>query len=94
MALSHREAEIRAECSQEEATHRDKMVATLTEELDTLREQLDDKTVHMKRWSPHLISFQVNFYSMLNIMLWNGMEHWNDVNYISFNIRGYTWVYI
>lgn len=49
MALSHREAEIRAECSQEEATHRDNMVTTLTEELNTLREQLDDKTVHMKR---------------------------------------------
>lgn len=49
MALSHREAEIRADCSQEEAAHRDNMVATLTEELNTLREQLDDKTVHMKR---------------------------------------------
>lgn len=49
MSLSHRTAEKRAECSLEEAAHRDIMVATLTEELNTFREQLDDKTALVKR---------------------------------------------
>lgn len=56
MSLSHRAAEKRAECSLEEAAHRDDMVATLTEELNTFREQLDDKTAHIKRWFPYLKS--------------------------------------
>ncbi|KAA8587730.1 hypothetical protein FQN60_016592 [Etheostoma spectabile] len=42
-------AELRAECSQEAAAHRDILVATLTEELSMLREELDNKTALCKR---------------------------------------------
>lgn len=56
MFLSHRAAEKRAECSLEEAADRDIMVATLTEELNMFREQLDDQTALIKRWSPYLKS--------------------------------------
>ncbi|XP_031153874.1 coiled-coil domain-containing protein 18 isoform X2 [Sander lucioperca] len=42
-------AELRAECSQEAAAHRDILVATLTEELSMLREELDNKTALGKR---------------------------------------------
>ncbi|XP_044076253.1 coiled-coil domain-containing protein 18 isoform X2 [Siniperca chuatsi] len=42
-------AELRAECSQEAAAHSDILVATLTEELSTLREELDNKTALGKR---------------------------------------------
>lgn len=49
MSISHRAAEKRAECSLEETADRDIMVATLTEELNTFREQLDNKTALIKR---------------------------------------------
>lgn len=49
MYFCHRKAEKRAECSLEEAAHRDVMVVTLTEELNTFSEQLDNKTALMKR---------------------------------------------
>uniref|UniRef100_A0A8D3A116 Coiled-coil domain containing 18 n=1 Tax=Scophthalmus maximus TaxID=52904 RepID=A0A8D3A116_SCOMX len=42
-------AELRAECSQEAAGHNDIMLATLTEELSTLRDELDNKTALGKR---------------------------------------------
>lgn len=44
-----RAAELRAECSQEAAAHSDIVVATLTEELSMLREELDTKTALGKR---------------------------------------------
>uniref|UniRef100_A0A4W6FE73 Coiled-coil domain containing 18 n=1 Tax=Lates calcarifer TaxID=8187 RepID=A0A4W6FE73_LATCA len=44
-----KEAELRAECNQEAAAHNDIVVATLTEELSALREELDNKTVLGKR---------------------------------------------
>uniref|UniRef100_A0A3Q4M603 Coiled-coil domain containing 18 n=1 Tax=Neolamprologus brichardi TaxID=32507 RepID=A0A3Q4M603_NEOBR len=42
-------AELRAECCQEAAAHSDIVVATLTEELSTLREELENKTALGKR---------------------------------------------
>ncbi|XP_047223128.1 coiled-coil domain-containing protein 18 [Girardinichthys multiradiatus] len=42
-------AELRVECSQEALAHRDAVVATVTEELRTLREQLDNRTSLGKR---------------------------------------------
>lgn len=46
-----RAAELRAECCQEAAAHSDIVVATLTEELSTLREELENKTALGKRWA-------------------------------------------
>lgn len=45
---------MRAECSQEAAAHSDIVVATITEELSALREELDTKAALCKRWCPHL----------------------------------------
>lgn len=44
-----RAADLSAECSQEAAAHRDIVVATLTEELSVLREELDNKMALGKR---------------------------------------------
>lgn len=44
-----RAAELRAECSQEAAAQRDIMVATLTEDMNVLREELDNKMALGKR---------------------------------------------
>lgn len=49
LTVFSRAAELRAECSQEAAVHSDIMVATLTEELSALREELDTRTALGKR---------------------------------------------
>lgn len=45
----YRAAEMKAECSQEEAAHKDIVVVTLTQELNILKEELDIKTALGKR---------------------------------------------
>lgn len=44
-----RAVELRAECSQEEAAHSNIVMATLTEDLNALREELEAKTALCKR---------------------------------------------
>jgi len=44
-----RAAELRADCSQEAAAHCDILVASLTEELSSLREELENNTALGKR---------------------------------------------
>ncbi|XP_055022530.1 coiled-coil domain-containing protein 18-like, partial [Boleophthalmus pectinirostris] len=44
-----REVEMRADCSQEEAAHNEMVVLSLTEEVNTLREEMENKTALCKR---------------------------------------------
>lgn len=60
LAMLHRAAELRTECSQEAAAHGDIVVATLTEELNVLKEELDSKIALGKRYSVFLVSALLN----------------------------------
>lgn len=66
-----REAELKTDDSQEAAAHSDIVVATLTEELNVLREELDNKIALGKRYGIFLALALYNCILAINLIFFH-----------------------